>query len=73
MIQDCACLKKNRFQMSITSNVKQSELLVYFIGALIILKAIESGSVTSSKIGLPSISAITGEPVSVTLSTALFW
>ena len=65
MIQDCACLKKNLFQMSITSNVKQSELLVYFIGALL--------KIASSKIGLPSISAITGEPVSATLSTALFW
>ena len=36
MIPDCPCLlKKPRFQMSITSTLDQSELLlVYFIGAL---------------------------------------
>ena len=56
MIQDCPCLYTTAFsviQMSITSNLEQTDSLVYFITALDTKKAIQARSVTSHRNRLP--------------------
>ena len=77
MTQDCACLKKSAFsviQVSITSNLEQSELLVYFLGYWTFKrKRLKQSLYSLPEMDFPSISVITGEPVSTTVSIALFW
>ena len=60
--------------MSITSNLKQSEALVYFTGSIEHLYKNDwnTGSATFPEIGFPSISVITDELVSEIMFKALF-